>query len=71
MASAVKTRLLAIPVKVSPEIAGIEDKAQIQKVISREVADALNEIAEYNPADFVESLSLEDELEENETEEEY
>lgn len=72
MASAVKTRLLAIPIKVSPEIAGVEDKAQIQKVISREVADALNEIAEYNPADFVESLSLEDETgEENETEEEY
>ena len=70
MASAVKTRLLAIAVKVSPEIAGIEDKAQIQKVISREVADALNEISEYNPADFVESLSLEDEIgEENETEE--
>ena len=70
MASAVKTRLLAIAVKVSPEIAGIEDKAQIQKVISREVADVLNEIAEYNPADFVEPLLLEDETgEENETEE--
>lgn len=52
MAAAVKSRLLAIPVKVTPEIAGIEDRAEIQKVISREIADALNEIADYNPAEF-------------------
>lgn len=70
MASAVKTRLLAIPVKVSPEIAGIEDRAEIQKIISREIADALNEVAEYNPADFAQSLPEDETEEENEAEEE-
>lgn len=52
MAAAVKSRLLAIPVKVTPEIAGLEDRAEIQKILSREVADALNEVAGYDPADY-------------------
>lgn len=68
MASAVKTRLLAISVKVSPELVGIEDRAEIQKIISREVADALNEIAEYNPEHYTEPLPLEDEDEYEEEE---
>lgn len=71
MLSAVRNRMLAIPVKVSPEIAGIEDKAQIQKIVSREVKDALNEASNYNLIDFVDpSLFEDDEDEDYETEKE-
>lgn len=60
-AAAVRSRLLGIPVKVAPEVAGLEDAGQIQKVLQREVAEALNEIAVYDPADFADPLPLEDE----------
>lgn len=65
MAAAVKSRLLAIPVKVTPEVAGLEDRAEIQKILSREIADALNEIADYNPADFSGNEPIDDEGEED------
>lgn len=68
-AATVKSRMLAIPVKVSPEIAGIEDPAKIQKILQREVADALNEVAEYDPADYADPTPMEDEDEEGTGEE--
>lgn len=67
MAAAVKSRLLGIPVKVSPQVAGMEDTAEIQKILSREVADALNEVADYDPADFADPLT--DDREEDEDDE--
>ena len=71
MASAVRTRVSAIATKVSPELKGIEDISQIQKIISREAKNALNEIANYDLIDFVdESLFEDDEDEEYETEKE-
>lgn len=66
-AATVKSRLLAIPVKVSPEIAGLEDPAKIQKVLQREVADALNEVAEYDPADYADPTPMEDEEDDEES----
>lgn len=65
-AAAVRSRLLGIPVKAAPEVAGMEDAGQIQKVLQREVAEALNEIASYDPADFADPLPLEDEEEDGE-----
>lgn len=65
MAAAVKSRLLAIPVKVTPEVAGLEDRAEIQKILSREIADALNEIADYDPAEFAGNEPIDDEGEDD------
>lgn len=59
-AAAVRSRMLGIPVKVSPEIAGIEDTAQIMKILQREIGESLNEIASYDPADYADPLPLED-----------
>lgn len=68
-AAAVRSRLLGIPVKAAPEVAGLEDAGQVQKVLQREVAEALNEIAAYDPADFADPLPLEEEDGDDEQEE--
>ena len=59
-AAAVRSRLLGIPVKAAPQVAGMEDTGEIQQVLQREVAEALNEIAGYDPADFADPLPLEE-----------
>lgn len=59
-AAAVRSRLLGIPVKSAPQVAGMEDAGEIQQVLQREVAEALNEIAGYDPADFADPLPLEE-----------
>lgn len=64
-AAAVRSRLLGIPVKAAPQVAGMEDAGEVQKVLQREVAEALNEIAGYDPADFAAPLPLEEEDEED------
>ena len=52
MVLAAKSRLTAIPVKCAPLLVGIEDRKEIQTILKREVADALNEIAEYDVDKF-------------------
>ena len=69
-AAAVRSRLLGIPVKAAPQVAGVEDAGEVQKILQREVAEALNEIAAYDPADFADPLPLEDEEEEDDSQEE-
>ena len=59
-AAAVRSRLLGIPVKAAPQVAGMEDTGEIQQVLQREVSEALNEIAGYDPADFADPLPLEE-----------
>lgn len=59
-AATVRSRLLGIPVKAAPQVAGMEDAGEIQQVLQREVAEALNEIAGYDPADFADPLPLEE-----------
>ena len=59
-AAAVRSRLLGIPVKAAPQVAGMEDAGEIQQALQREVAEALNEIAGYDPADFADPLPLEE-----------
>ena len=59
-AAAVRSRLLGISVKAAPQVAGMEDAGEVQKILQREVAEALNEIAAYDPADFADPLPLEE-----------
>ena len=47
-----KSRITAIPVKCSPLLVGIEDRKEIQAILKREIADVLNELAEYDVDKF-------------------
>lgn len=55
---AAKSRLLAIGVKVSPQIAGETDTSIIQGTIDREVREALQEIKEYDASVFLENYTV-------------
>lgn len=55
---AAKSRLLAIGVKVSPQIAGETDSALIKDTIDREVREALHEIKEYDANVFLENYTV-------------
>lgn len=55
---AAKSRLLAIGVKVSPQIAGETDTSIIQGNIDREVREALQEIKEYDASVFLENYTV-------------
>lgn len=59
MVLSAKSRLTAIPVKCSPILVGIEDRKEIQSILKREIADALNEIANYDVNKF--DVDFEDE----------
>ena len=52
MVLAAKSRLTTIPVKCAPILVGIEDRKEIQSILKREVAEALNEIADYDVEKF-------------------
>lgn len=52
MVLAAKSRITAIPVKVSPILVGIEDRKEIQSILKREISEALNEISEYDVSKF-------------------
>lgn len=52
MVMAAKSRLTSIPVKCSPLLVGIEDRKEIQAILKREVAEALNELANYDVDKF-------------------
>ena len=69
---AAKSRLLAIGVKVSPQIAGETDSAIIKDTIDREVREALHEIKEYDANVFLENytVSVDEEERENNAEDE-
>jgi hypothetical protein len=68
---AAKSRLLAIGVKVSPQIAGETDSSIIKGAIDREVREALQEIKEYDAGvllgDY--TVTAEDEKEDSDDEE--
>lgn len=55
---AAKSRLLAIGVKVSPQIAGETSSALIQDAIDREVREALHEIKEYDASVFLDNYTV-------------
>ena len=55
---AAKSRLLAIGVKVSPQIAGETDTSLIKDTIDREVREALHEIKEYDASVFLDNYTV-------------
>lgn len=52
MVLAAKSRITAIPVKVAPVLVGIEDRKEVQSILKMEIAEALNEISEYDVNKF-------------------
>jgi phage terminase Nu1 subunit (DNA packaging protein) len=60
MVLAAKSRLTSIPVKCAPILVGIEDRKEIQSILKREVAEALNEIADYDVEKFDANFGEED-----------
>lgn len=60
MVLAAKSRLTAIPVKCAPLLVGIEDRKEIQSILKREVAEALNEVADYDVDKFEMDLEADD-----------
>ncbi len=47
-----RTRILAIPDKISPKLLGVKNLAEISDVINTELLEALTELSEYDPAMF-------------------
>ena len=66
MVLAAKSRLTSIPVKAAPLLVGIEDRKEIQSILKREVAEALNEIADYDVEKFDMDYTEEDASDESE-----
>lgn len=64
-ATMVKSKLLNIPTKLAPQLVGLDDATAIKKAIGAEVAEALNEIAEFDINKFEKNLYF-DENEETE-----
>lgn len=62
-AAMVKAKLLNIPTKLAPQLVGIEDANTIKKAITGEVAEALNEIADFDINKFEKEIYLDDEEE--------
>ena len=47
-----KSRITAIPTKISPMLVGLEDVKEVQSLLRREINDVLNEIANYDVSKF-------------------
>lgn len=62
-AAMVKSKLLNIPTKLAPQLVGVEDANTIKKTITAEVAEALNEIADFDINKFEKDLYFDDEEE--------
>lgn len=46
-----REKMTALPAKMARKLEG-KDKVEIQKILRKEINNALNELADYNPADF-------------------
>lgn len=57
-ATVIKSKLLNLPVKLSPILSGIEDVGQIKSILMTELTDALNEIAEFDINSFKSDLNF-------------
>jgi len=60
-ATMVKSKLLNIPTKLAPQLVGVDDATVIKKAIGAEVAEALNEIADFDINKFEKNLYFDDE----------
>lgn len=52
MLSNFRSKLLALPSKVAPSLLAMDNISEIQEVLRRDIFEALEELSEYNPADF-------------------
>ena len=48
MATVIRTRLLAIPSKISAQLLMIEEQSAAQNILRREIGEVLNELADYD-----------------------
>ena len=48
MATVIRTRLMAIPSKISAQLLMIDEQATAQNILRREISDVLNELANYD-----------------------
>lgn len=55
-----KVRLMAIPAKLSPALAAERDKTKIYKILQEAVEEALNELADFQTAFYVEEEPAEE-----------
>lgn len=55
MIAAFRSRILAIPSKLAPQLAGKTDIPMIQQLLSLETNEALTELSNYDPAAFYEN----------------
>ena len=62
-AAMVKAKLLNIPTKLAPQLVGMEDATVIKKAIGAEVAEALNEIADFDINAFDKDFYFDEETE--------
>ena len=58
MIVAAKSRITSIPTKTAPKLVGLENIKEVESILSREVKEALNEIAEYDVNKFVEAEEM-------------
>jgi phage terminase Nu1 subunit (DNA packaging protein) len=61
MLTTFRSKILAIPQKVSPKLIGMENLAEIGELINSELLEALEELSNYDPALFAGGDLLEDE----------
>lgn len=52
MLVAFRSKILAMPSKLAPQLVGHTEIAVIMEAITKEAHEALSELSEYNPADF-------------------
>jgi len=64
-----RNRILSLPPKLAMELSGSTDINHMIQVINKNLADALEELSEYNP-DEIDGITSQDEIEEEEEEEE-
>lgn len=60
MLTTFRNRILAIPQKVAPKIAGMTKPTEISEIINAELLEALNELSDYDPALFAGGEELEE-----------
>lgn len=52
MLAAFRARILNLPPKLAPQLAGLADAVAIRQLLDRDVREALSELADYDPAAF-------------------
>ena len=70
MLLAFKAKLEGLPTKMAMQVAGMTDVNEIINTLSKSVREALNELSEYNPQEIDGKVSIVEDIEEEEGEEE-